>query len=213
MTGGELASQGVLAYLDQAEATDTAPSSLFSESARIRQSEYDQLRKSNGKENPYQLHAELTEIMWNNVGIWRVQKELISARSALHDLRVRAHQCGLIDDSGWTNQAVPFARAVINMIEQSLAIVEGAIVRDESRGAHFKMDTPDRNDKDWLKTTLAEWTPDGPKFEFEPVDCSYIAPRPRKYKINQNTIVKKILGDDFLDNLLGKKSEEPTVKA
>ena len=93
---------------------------------------------------------------------------------------------------------MPFTRAVIHMIEQSKAILGGAIVRDESRGAHFKMDTPDRDDNKWLKTTMATYTPTGPTFEFEDVDCRYMAPRPRKYAINQNKIVKEIMGEEYL---------------
>jgi succinate dehydrogenase / fumarate reductase flavoprotein subunit len=145
--------------------------------------------------------------MWNYCGIWRVQTDLLKARTSLDELAARASQVNLVDDSGWSNQAVPFARAVINMIEQSKAIVGGAIDRDESRGAHFKMDTPDRDDTKWLKTTMAKWTPTGPEFTYEPIDCRYIAPRARKYKVNQNMIVKKLLGEDYLENLLGKKEE------
>jgi succinate dehydrogenase / fumarate reductase flavoprotein subunit len=89
------------------------------------------------------------------------------------------------------------------MIEQAKAIVGGAIVRDESRGAHFKMDTPDRDDANWLKSTLAKWTPSGPVFEFEPVDCCYIPPRARKYRINQNKIVKEIMGEEALKGVGG----------
>jgi len=166
-----------------------------------KQAEYTTLKQSNGPENPYKLHAELGDVMWNNCGIWRVQKDLVAAQEKLDELTVRARQCSLVDDSGWSNQAVPFTRAVIHMIEQSKAIVGGAIVRDESRGAHFKMDTPDRDDTNWLKTTLAEYTPKGPKFSFEPIDCRYIAPRPRKYKINQNKIVKEIMGEEYLASL------------
>jgi succinate dehydrogenase / fumarate reductase flavoprotein subunit len=193
--GGEIASQGVLAYLGQADLSATAN---HDEAAREKQSEYESLRKSNGSENPYRLHAELSDLMWNNCGIWRRQSDLIAARSALDDLAARARQCDLIDDSGWTNQAVPFTRSIIQMIEQSKAIVGGAIVRDESRGAHFKMDTPQRDDEHWLKTTLATWTQQGPTFEFEPVDVSYIAPRARKYRINQNMIVKEVMGEEAL---------------
>jgi len=136
--------------------------------------------------------------MWNNCGIWRTQRDLLSARTKLDDLAARAHRCALVDDSGWTNQAVPFTRALVNMIEQSKAIVGGAIIRDESRGAHFKMDTPDRDDSKWLKTTLASYGPSGPSFDFEPIDCRYIAPRARKYRINQNKVVKEILGEEAL---------------
>ena len=212
LVGGEIAAQGVQAYVRNMEsAGEDVLSSLAEETRKARQSEYDGFRKSQGTENPYKLHQELTDIMWNNCGIWRVQRDLLSAKDQLDELSVRINQCHLIDDSGWNNQAVPFARSVKNMIEMSKAIVGGSLTRNESRGAHFKMDTPDRNDTDWLKTTLAEWTPTGPTFSFEPVDVRYLAPRARKYKVNQNMIVKKIMGEDFLENLLGKKVEEPVA--
>jgi succinate dehydrogenase / fumarate reductase flavoprotein subunit len=199
LVGGEIAAQGILSYVKSMNASgEDVSSSLLEDARRERESEYNTLKKSNGSENPYRLHAELADVMWNNCGIWRTQHDLLNARKQLDDLTARAKQCSLLDDSGWTNQAVPFTRSLINMIEQSKAIVGGAIVRDESRGAHFKMDTPDRNDTDWLKTTLAAWTPNGPDFSFEPIDCRYIAPRARKYRINQNMIVKELMGEDFL---------------
>ena len=186
-------------------------SSALEDARKEKQSEYDMLAKSNGAENPYRLHQELTDVMWNYCGIWRVQSDLVRARESLNDLADRARKCNLIDDSGWSNQTVPFARALINMIEQSKAIVGGAIVRDESRGAHFKMNTPDRNDQDWLKTTLATWTSGDPTFSFEPIDTRYLAPRARKYKVNQNMIVRKLLGEDYLDELLGTKPAAPVA--
>lgn len=195
--GGEIAAQGVMAYLKQGDLSD--PSEAVAEATRERKAECDALRRSNGKENPYALHSELSEVMWNNCGIWRTQRDLLSARTALDDLAARAKQCDLIDDSGWANQAVPFTRALIHMIEQSKAIVGGAIVRDESRGAHFKMDTPDRDDEKWLCTTKATWTPSGPEFDLsEKVETNFIPPRPRKYRINQNKVVKAIMGEDAL---------------
>lgn len=197
LVGGEIASQGVIAYLNEAKPTGANPE-VLEESTRLRQSEYEALRRSNGTENPYRLHEELADTMWNNCGIWRTQRDLLAAREKLGELAARARQCDLIDDSGWTNQAVPFTRAMINMIEQSKAIVGGAIVRDESRGAHFKMDTPNRDDERWLKTTMTTWTPSGPEFVFEPIDVRYIPPRGRHYNINQNKIVKKIMGEDAL---------------
>jgi succinate dehydrogenase / fumarate reductase flavoprotein subunit len=206
LVGGEIAAQGVSAYIREKNGSDADPTLLGAARAE-QQAIYTGLKQSNGPENPYQLHAELADVMWNYCGIWRVQTDLLKARTSLDELAARARQVNLVDDSGWSNQAVPFARAVINMIEQSKAIVGGAIDRDESRGAHFKMDTPDRDDTKWLKTTMAKWTPTGPEFTYEPIDCRYIAPRARKYKVNQNMIVKKLLGEDYLDNLLGKKKD------
>jgi hypothetical protein len=60
------------------------------------------------------------------------------------------------------------------------------------------MDTPQRDDENWLKTTFARWSPEGPAFEFESVDVSYIAPRARKYRINQNKIVEQFMGSESL---------------
>ena len=66
---------------------------------------------------------------------------------------------------------------------REVVIAEGARNRDESRGAHYKPDFPERDDKNWLKTTKATFAPDAdePKFEFEAVDVSLIPPRPRRY--------------------------------
>jgi succinate dehydrogenase / fumarate reductase flavoprotein subunit len=203
LVGGEIAAQGVLAYLSQGDVSAAdVESTLLDEARNEKQAEYDALRKSNGEENPYRLHAELADTMWNNCGIWRVQRDLESARGKLDELATRIHQCSLLDDSGWANQAVPFTRAVKHMIEQSKAIVDGAMTRNESRGAHFKMDTPKRDDENWLKTTVASWTPGGKtRFEYEDIDCRFIAPRARKYAVNQITIVERLLGADYLASL------------
>jgi succinate dehydrogenase / fumarate reductase flavoprotein subunit len=201
LVGGEITAQGVLSYLQQADGPGNDVSAALADAAQFRFAEYETLRRSNGKENPYRLHAELADVMWNNCGIWRVQRDLFTAREKLDELAARARQCDLIDDSGWNNQALPFTRAVINMIEGSKAIVGGAIVRDESRGAHFKMDTPARDDQNWLKTTLASWTEKGPEFTFEPIDTRFLAPRARKYAVNQLSIVKKLMGEEVLSGL------------
>ena len=199
--GGEIASQGVMAYVQQMDASaGDAGNAVADEVARCT-AEYDALARSDGSENAYKLHAELADVMWNNCGIWRTQKDLKFAEGKLKELGQRAKNCKLLDTSGWTNQAVPFTRTVQHMIEQSKAIVAGALIRDESRGAHFKMDTPDRDDANWLKTTLATHAPDGPTFTFEPIDVRHIAPRPRKYRINQNKVVKEIMGEDALSGV------------
>jgi len=201
LTGGELAALGVLAYLRDLPAAGEDLATSVAEDARAHeQSRYDSLKQAHGEENPYQLAAELSETMWNYCGIWRLQRELIGAREKLNDLADRARKCNLLDGGDWTNQAVPFTRNLINMIEMSKAIVGGAIIRDESRGAHFKLDTPERDDENWLVTTKATWTPEGPTYDLnEKVECNTMAPRPRKYKINQNLVVRKIMGEDFFE--------------
>jgi succinate dehydrogenase / fumarate reductase flavoprotein subunit len=67
------------------------------------------------------------------------------------------------------------------MLQLGRVIVQGARLRDESRGAHYKPDFPERNDEKFLKTTKAAFVDEAPKFEFEDVDISHIQPRPRRY--------------------------------
>lgn len=198
LTGGELTALGVQAYLKNLPEGELA-SSVVEDAKKAEEANYASLRTGSGTENPYLLHQDLTEVMWNNCGIWRVQKDLLSAADQLKDLKERAKNFKLIDGTGWANQAIPFARQVRNMIVMSEAIVGGAIRRDESRGAHFKMDTPQRDDDKWLCTTKATFTEKGPEFDFsEKIECKYMAPRARKYKINQNKVVEIIMGPEAL---------------
>ena len=76
----------------------------------------------------------------------------------------------------WANTSFVFARQLYNMLQLSRVIAQGAAMRDESRGAHYKPDFPERDDTNWLKTTKAYFAPDAdePRFEFEPVDTSLI---------------------------------------
>ncbi len=69
------------------------------------------------------------------------------------------------------------------MLHLGRVIVQGARLRDESRGAHYKPDFPDRNDPDFLKTTKAVYDPtnNAPAFSYAEVDTTLIPPRPRKY--------------------------------
>lgn len=200
LSGGELAALGVQAYLRNLDmGHEDLPSTLADDARHFRQAEYQNLKVSKGSENPYQLAADLSETMWNYCGIWRLQSELEGAKNTLDELTTRADQCNLLDDGNWSNQAVPFTRTLKHMIEMSKAIVGGALIRDESRGAHFKLDTPERKDDSWLVTTKATWNQSGPTFDLsEKVDVRALSPRPRKYKINQNAVARFILGEDVL---------------
>ena len=67
------------------------------------------------------------------------------------------------------------------MLELARVIVQGARQRDESRGAHYKPDFPNRNDEQFLKTTKAAFVDNAPHITYEDVDTQWIKPRPRVY--------------------------------
>jgi succinate dehydrogenase / fumarate reductase, flavoprotein subunit len=143
----------------------------------------DRLIKNQGNENPFKLWRELGQTMTEHVTVIRYNKGLKQADEKIVELLERYDNVNLSDKSQWANTSFAFARQLYNMLELSRVVAQGAMLRDESRGAHYKPDFPDRNDEKFLKTTKASFTGDrgGPRFEFEEVDTQYIKPRPRRY--------------------------------
>jgi succinate dehydrogenase / fumarate reductase flavoprotein subunit len=149
-----------------------------------RQSEINRkLMNNEGGENPFRLWRELGQTMTEHATVIRYNKGLKLADAKIVELLDRFKKVNLSDKSQWANTSFAFTRQLYNMLELSRTIVQGAILRDESRGAHYKPDFPERNDEKFLKTTKASFTGDvvGPNFEFETVDTQFIKPRPRRY--------------------------------
>ena len=121
--------------------------------------------------------------MTEHVTVTRYNVGLKKADEKIVELMERYNRINLSDRSQWANTSFAFTRQLGNMLELARTIALGAMLRDESRGAHYKPDFPDRNDEKFLKTTKATFTGsiEGPKLELEAVDTQYIKPRPRKY--------------------------------
>jgi succinate dehydrogenase / fumarate reductase flavoprotein subunit len=170
--------------LNYARNLKAAPGNGYFDAERKRQEENNAvLIKSDGTENPFKLWRELGDLMTKNCTVIRYNKNLQETDAELCRLLERFRHINLSDRSQWANTSVVFARQLYNMLQLARVIAQGAAMRDESRGAHYKPDFPERDDKNWLKTTKATFAPDAdePKFEFEPVDVSLIPPRPRRY--------------------------------
>jgi succinate dehydrogenase flavoprotein subunit len=175
--------QAILYAKNNAKSTDGVSSTVF-EAERKRQEEANAaLLSSNGTENPFRLWRELGELMTRNCTVIRYNKNLKQTDAKLVEFLERFNHINLSDRSQWANTSFVFTRQLYNMLQLSRVIAQGAALRDESRGAHYKPDFPDRDDKNFLKTTKAYFAPDAdePRFEFEPVDISLLPPRPRRY--------------------------------
>ncbi len=140
-----------------------------------------QLLASTGKENPFKIWRELGETMTKHATIVRYNAGLDEADAKLVELLARYRNINLSDKGQWANTSFAFTRQLKNMLELARVIVHGARQRDESRGAHYKPDFPNRNDEQFLKTTKASFVDGAPKITFEDVDISHIKPRPRVY--------------------------------
>jgi len=139
------------------------------------------LLSSTGTENPFKIWRELGETMTKHATIIRYNTGLAEADAKIVELLDRYKNINLADKSQWANTSFAFARQLYNMLELGRVIVQGALLRDESRGAHYKPDFPERNDEKFLKTTKASFAGNAPRFEYDEVDISLLKPRLRNY--------------------------------
>ena len=185
-------------YLSDVQKGSAADVNAFVYETRLKdqQKKYETLLKASGDQNPYLIHRELGKSMSDNCTIIRVNKRMKVTLALIDELKNRYQtRLGMPDGSTWTNQTLTFARATGDMLLLSEAITKAAIARDESRGAHFKVpddkadrhDIPlderafQRDDANWLKTTLVTYKDQRAELSYEPVDTSLVKPRPRTY--------------------------------
>lgn len=179
---GSVAGPSAVKYISGLDKTQAdVNDSVFAGQLKKDQEEFDAICKMDGNENPYNLHKEMGEVLTDNVTVVRYNDKLKATDDFLQELKERYKNINNIDNNAWANQSVLFTRQLRRQMELARVITIGALKRDESRGSHYKPEFPDRDDANWLKTTKALYTPDGPTFEYEEVDTSLIKPRPRTY--------------------------------
>ena len=139
------------------------------------------LLNNKGTENPFRLWRELGDTMTRHATIIRYNSGLAEADAKVVELLDRFRNVNLGDKSQWANTSFAFARQLYNMLHLSRVVVQGAAARDESRGAHYKPDFPERDDERFLKTTKVFFRDEAPAIEWEEVDTQFIVPRARRY--------------------------------
>ncbi|EZP76382.1 succinate dehydrogenase flavoprotein subunit [Parageobacillus genomosp. 1] len=180
--GGMVAGPNAVRYIRGLEkSSDAMPSSLYDRYVKQEEERWNNILSMDGTENAYVLHKELGEWMTANVTIVRYNDKLLKTDEKIQELLERYKNISVTDTSKWSNQGATFIRQLYNMLQLARVITLGAYNRNESRGAHYKPEFPERNDEEWLKTTMARYTPDGPAFHYEDVDVSLIKPRKRDY--------------------------------
>ncbi|HBV22215.1 MAG TPA: succinate dehydrogenase flavoprotein subunit [Jeotgalicoccus sp.] len=182
--GGMVAGPNAIEYVKGLETSyEDLDESLYERHAQVEQEKFDNILAMDGTENAYVIHKELGEIMTANVTVVRHNDKLLETDKKILELMERYKKININDTKKWSNQAAFFTRQLWNMLVLARVITIGAYNRNESRGAHYKPDFPERNDEEWLKTTKAyfEGPTEAPRFEYEDVDVSLIPPRIRDY--------------------------------
>ena len=170
-----------------------------------------------GDENPYLIHQELGDLMTRTATVVRRNDQLTQALEKVDELHQRAMKVSLSDTGNWTNQNVIFAKAVQDMFPLAKTLLQGALLRDECRGAHYKPDFEkpsltaedpverrrqaeqwcdefEANNRRFLKSTIGTWDEKAnqPVITYEDVDTSLIPPRPRLYGLVGADVIEEV---------------------
>jgi succinate dehydrogenase / fumarate reductase flavoprotein subunit len=160
---------------------ESVPASVFEREQKRQQGINDSLISQQGSENPITIWKEMGESMTEHVTVIRKNPDIQRTDGKLQELLERFKKVNLSDRTKWSNQTLAFTRELYNMLILARVIALGALARDESRGAHYKPDFPERNDADWLKTTRAKWVNGKIQLTYETVDTSLLPLRARRY--------------------------------
>lgn len=182
--GGLVVGKEVPRYMDNLSSSAFDLSSKFFEEAVGEEEQFRQdLMSRSGGENVFKLHDELADYLVANVTVKRNNKDLTLTLHKIAEFEERYKKITLDDRTQFANQTFFFAHQFRGMLDLAKVITKGALLRNESRGAHFKEEFPHRDDENWLKSTIAEYDPQNNdvKISYAPVDIRYLKPVARDY--------------------------------
>ncbi len=173
---GRWVGKSILKDLDSLDLKEAA-----SKDAQLMLDELKKLLNSTGEEKVADIRSELQEVMSTKVGVFREESSMLEAKEKLKELREKYKFIKLDDKSKLYNTDLQEAIELGHMLDYSMFIVEGAINRKESRGAHYREDYPTRDDENFLQHTFGYLKDNEVSIEFAPVKITKFEPQERKY--------------------------------
>ncbi|MEM3185142.1 MAG: succinate dehydrogenase/fumarate reductase flavoprotein subunit [Conexivisphaerales archaeon] len=175
---GRIAGEGAARYVQGSDQTVSISQALLQrEERRI----FDEILGKEAGEDPYELKKELWETMDEYVYVFRDEKGLTQALHKIRELKDRARSVRVQDRSRNFNTNLTGTLETLNLIQLAEVVVNAALLRKESRGAHARVDYPTRDDVNFLKHSLSYNAVDGPRVEYIPVKITKWQPQERKY--------------------------------
>lgn len=133
---------------------------------------------------PYHvLRGGLRRTMSERVGTVRDSARLQEALKVVRDLRSRYEKAILWDHNIQFGQQLAEYLGLGNMLLLGEAVTQAALAREESRGAHWRKDFPERDDRNWLRHSLQSYTAEGPRLSYAPVKLG-------EFKVKQEVLIR-----------------------
>lgn len=198
---GQIGGPAMVAYAkNNAKAAEAQSGKYFTDAKKYWEDRFATIKKMAGSENPYQISKELGELMTENCTVVRYNDRLKKTIEKIREMKERWKSCNVLDTGNVANRALSFTNQLWNMLELGEVMATGALLRDESRGAHYKPDAslPEPETKDpredpqwmalwkkrhekWAKTTIAKYSSEGPQISYEDIATPVLEPEPRWY--------------------------------
>jgi fumarate reductase flavoprotein subunit len=175
VVAGMIVGEFIADFCDQPENEVDIPTGVVHDFLEREQSKLEAMLSGRGSESAADLRMAMQQVMTARVGIFRRGQDLEQAVDELQQLLIRSHRIGVRSRAAGANPELVTAYRTQKMLKLALTIAYGALVRTESRGAHYRADFPRRNDAEWLKRTLARWSEEKatlPTLTYEALDVS-----------------------------------------
>ncbi|MBW4505727.1 MAG: succinate dehydrogenase/fumarate reductase flavoprotein subunit [Scytonematopsis contorta HA4267-MV1] len=139
------------------------------------------LLEQKGEYRIQEIRGSFQETMTEYCGVFRTQEIMEEGWRIIQDLQEKSSRIYLDDKGSCWNTEVVEALEMRSLIVVGKIILASALNRQESRGAHFREDFPQRDDSKFLRHTMAYYSPAGIDIDYRPVAISMFQPQERKY--------------------------------
>ncbi|MDO8959818.1 MAG: FAD-binding protein, partial [Rhodocyclaceae bacterium] len=177
---GRRAALSAIEHIQGLPATNTAALNARAEATQLRIREL--FSRNDGTESMSGLRKEMMDTMEKNAGIYRTEEGLREGVAKIHELRERYGRVILTDKTNVYNTDLFQMLELGSMLDCATAVTVGAMARKESRGAHQRLDFPERDDQNFLRHTMVyHQGRDAPRVDYLDVVITKSPPGVRDY--------------------------------
>ncbi len=177
---GKIAGESASSYVKGGHLADVSERDMAAESQKLNE-RFVKIRGRREGTNVFQLLNRLKILMSDKAGVFRKETDLRAALEEIRQIRGEYAKAFIFGSCGIYCQELVVMVEFESMLDIAEVIVQGALLREETRGSHYRTDCPIRNDDLWLKHTLVRWTEKGPEFNYREINVDKYKPTERTY--------------------------------